>query len=75
MKEEMLPIPSKFHYTFNLRDASKVIMGLTQSSPDYIDKEISLARLFIHEGCRVFKDRLVDDRDRQWFNEAVIEVA
>lgn len=75
MKTEMLPIPAKFHYTFNLRDVSKVIMGLTQSNSMKLNKDLSLAKLFIHESARVFHDRLVDNSDKKLFNEKIIEIS
>ncbi|KAH3738283.1 hypothetical protein DPMN_044915 [Dreissena polymorpha] len=28
----------------------------------------SLLRLWYHESCRVFQDRLVNDEDRDWFD-------
>ena len=33
---EKLPIPSKFHYTFNLRDVSKVFQGMLMVKPQAI---------------------------------------
>lgn len=34
---DMLPTPAKTHYTFNLRDLSKVFQGVLMVEPDTID--------------------------------------
>ncbi|XP_038073413.1 dynein heavy chain 6, axonemal-like isoform X3 [Patiria miniata] len=65
----MLPTPAKSHYTFNLRDLSKVIQGLLQADETVITSTDSAALLLAHEATRVFHDRLVDEPDRKRFFE------
>lgn len=67
---EMLPTPSKSHYTFNLRDLSKVFQGVLMVNKENVPTEDSLLTLWLHEEARVFRDRLVDANDRVWFNAA-----
>jgi dynein heavy chain len=67
----LLPIPSKSHYIFNLRDMSKVFQGLLQPHPESFDNQDAMVRLWVHECYRVFYDRLVDEKDRTWFRNLV----
>ncbi|KAJ3226918.1 Dynein heavy chain 6, axonemal [Clydaea vesicula] len=71
---ELLPTPAKSHYTFNLRDLSKVVQGILQVFPTVIQTKNDMARLFCHESSRIFYDRLIDDADRQYFNKLLSEL-
>ena len=60
-----LPMPSKSHYVFNLRDFARVVRGvlLVPAARMAADTD-KIVRLWVHEVYRVFNDRLTDDHDR-----------
>jgi len=66
---EMLPTPAKSHYTFNLRDLSKVFQGLLSLKVQHCPNATTYSRLWAHECQRVFADRLIDLADKTTFNE------
>ncbi|CAB0007617.1 unnamed protein product [Nesidiocoris tenuis] len=59
-----LPTPSKSHYTFNLRDFSRVIRGVLLVPSSRMAEPEKLMRLWVHETLRVFGDRLTGSDDR-----------
>jgi dynein heavy chain len=68
ISSSLLPTPNKSHYTFNLRDLSAVFQGILSSSSRRIVSSATFLRLWVHENCRVFRDRLVDLNDRNWLD-------
>jgi dynein heavy chain len=73
--QTLLPTPQKSHYTFNLRDFSRIIQGITLLRPyEGLTKE-SMIRLWLHESSRVIMDRLQDEEDKDWFLENIGKIA
>lgn len=68
---QLLPTPAKSHYTFNLRDLSKVFQGILMAEAQKLSDLSDVLRLWYHENCRVFQDRLVNDEDRKWFVDLI----
>ena len=43
--------------------------------PGIIKEHEAFFRLWIHEVTRVFHDRLINDEDRDWFYQSMIEIS
>ena len=70
---QLLPTPTKSHYTFNLRDISKVFQGIMLVDSEYLKEPVDLVRLWSHECSRVFGDRLIDQQDMEWFDQLITQ--
>ena len=67
-KEKMLPTPSKFHYIFNLRDLSRIWLGMIGTQANIISSDGLLMKLWKHEVTRVLADRFINENDMKIFN-------
>jgi DNA polymerase III delta prime subunit len=73
MRDEFVPAPAHPHYTFNLRDVSKLISGLLHGNLHPSITRPAAARLVAHEALRVFHDRLISEEHRDMCLKMVVE--
>lgn len=59
--------PTKSFYVFSIRDLSRIIQSLLQTTPSQFDTIDKFLRVWIHELIRVFADRFNDSNDHQLF--------
>ncbi|CCW59976.1 unnamed protein product [Phytomonas sp. EM1] len=67
--KELRPTPVHPHYLFNLRDLSRVISGMANATLQSVPDTFALIRLWLHEEMRTFRDRLINEKDRSWFDQ------
>ncbi|XP_053153093.1 dynein axonemal heavy chain 9 isoform X3 [Hemicordylus capensis] len=68
-----LPTAIKFHYNFNLRDFSNVFQGILFSTPECLKIPQDLVKLYLHESNRVYRDKMVDEKDFVLFDKMQME--
>ena len=67
---EFSPSARKFHYQFNLRDISRIIGGVMNSTPAlYRGANDKFVRLWVHECDRTFLDRLITEKDVETYKD------
>ena len=71
--KELFPTPKKSHYTYNLRDISKIFQGMTNANAKSFPDETSFIKLWAHECQRVFMDRLISFQDQEFFTDNILK--
>jgi dynein heavy chain len=69
LREKMLPSPTKFHYTFTLKDLSRLFQGVLRTPKSTYTQDNVLVQLWRHEAERVFSDKLVNLQDKDKFKK------
>ncbi|OCT60754.1 dynein heavy chain 9, axonemal isoform X2 [Xenopus laevis] len=69
-----LPTAIKFHYIFNLRDLSNIFQGILFSTPECLKVPQDLVKLYLHESNRVYRDKMVEEKDFNIFDKIQTEM-
>jgi dynein heavy chain len=86
--KKILPTPTKFHYTFTIRELARVFGGLCSvaGKPEYkviqncsnvkekIMPQLFLIALWRHECDRTFVDKLINNNDKKIFSDMLDRV-
>jgi dynein heavy chain len=75
VSQKFLPSAIKFTYNWNMRELANVFQGMVCATPGEYSSPASLARLWLHECERVFRDRMLTQPEMEAFDGMVIEVA
>ena len=75
LREKMLPSPTKFHYTYTLKDLSRLFQGILRTPKSTYTQDSVLVQLWRHECERVFSDKLVNLQDKEKFRKELDSVS
>jgi dynein heavy chain len=67
VSSRLLPVPSRPHYLFTVRDLARVFQGVITASKAAITTPDRFAVLWYHETMRSMFDKLLDTSLRRWF--------
>jgi dynein heavy chain len=73
--DTLKPTPSKSHYTFNMRDISKVVQGCCSADQKQTQETVDIVRLWVHENQRVFGDRMINNEDKATLVDLLMQEA
>jgi dynein heavy chain 1 len=62
------------HYIYSPRELTRWKYAIFEALPS-IDTQEDLLRLYVHEGLRLFEDRLVHSHEKEWCNKTIDQVA
>ena len=63
------------HYVYSPREMTRWVRGICEAVRPLDSLSIEgLVRLYVHEGLRLFQDRLVHDEERAWTNDSIDQV-
>ena len=63
------------HYTVDISCITRVIQGIKRVPPTCLTNANKLHRLWVHECCRVWGDRLASSEDHVWFLKHLDEIS
>ncbi|CUG87383.1 dynein heavy chain, putative [Bodo saltans] len=71
--KSFLPTPAHVHYSFNMRDITRVFATIYECDVKDLGDKDNLVRMWMHENTCVFGDRLIDEHDRETFRNFLHE--
>lgn len=75
IEKNIKPTPGKFLNVFNYRQLFKIIYGLADCDPSYLEEEIHLVKLWFNECLRNYYERFLDSNDKKWLFSKMNEIA
>ena len=72
--DHMKPTPLKVHYAFNYRECFKFMTSFCRVEGNYLKSEASVVKLFYHECCRQYADKIIMRHDLKWFYETLRKI-